>query len=98
MKACIGCKYLSTKEVANGRINAYICTRRNNEYTIFIDECELRSKNGWTYGEDEYGQDGYYCPHCHKFIPWFYDKQDVDFIKAYKYCPFCGTEITGETE
>ena len=96
MKACKGCKYLSTKEVANG-FNAYICTRRNNEYTIFVDECELRNKNGWTYGEDEYGQDGYYCPHCYKHIPLFYDKQDVDFIKDYKYCPFCGVEV-GETE
>lgn len=43
MKACKGCKYLSTKEVANG-FNAYICTRHNNEYTIFVGECELRKE------------------------------------------------------
>ena len=56
----------------------------------------VQYKNGWIYGEDKHGQDGYYCPNCYKHIPLFYDKQDMDFIKAYKYCPFCGVEI-GET-
>ena len=29
-----------------------------------------RMRGKWTYGEDEYGIDGYYCDKCGVFVPW----------------------------
>ena len=43
----------------------------------------------WEFGENEYGDDGYYCSACHGHVVWKYDTESIDFIKEYNYCPFC---------
>ena len=50
----------------------------------------------WTYGEDEYGIDGYHCDKCGFFVPWDYTHKFIDFIKDYHFCPNCGADMRGE--
>ena len=52
----------------------------------------------WIYGENEEGHDGYKCSECGKFIPWEYDKYDIDFIKEVHYCSNCGAKMDGEEQ
>lgn len=53
----------------------------------------------WIYGEDEYGQDGWFCSECGFFVPWYYEyyENDVDFIREYKACPHCLAEMVTYT-
>ena len=57
-----------------------------------------RKKGKWTYGEDEYGIDGYHCDKCGFFVPWDYTHKFIDFIKDYRFCPNCGADMRGEEE
>ena len=57
-----------------------------------------RMRGKWTYGEDEYGIDGYHCDKCGFFVPWDYTHKFIDFIKDYRFCPNCGTDMRGEQE
>ena len=52
----------------------------------------------WIYGENKEGLDGYYCKHCKFHVPWWYDYFSIDFIKAYKFCPKCGYQMTDYTK
>lgn len=52
----------------------------------------------WIYGENEEGHDGYKCSECGKFIPWEYDKYDIDFIKEVHYCSNCGAKMDREEQ
>ena len=54
-------------------------------------EPDERSQGEWVYGEDEYGQDGWFCSECGFFVPWYYTyyENDIDFIREYKACPDC---------
>jgi hypothetical protein len=54
-----------------------------------------RPKGEWTYGEDEQGQDGWFCSECDFFVPWYYEfyKNDINFIRDYKACPHCLAEM-----
>lgn len=49
----------------------------------------------WVYGEDDCGQDGWFCSKCGFFVPWYYQyyEKDVDFIRDYKVCPHCVSEM-----
>ena len=55
-----------------------------------------RMRGKWTYGEDEYGIDGYHCDKCGFFVPWDYTHKFIDFIKDYHFCPNCGADMRGE--
>jgi len=46
----------------------------------------------WTYGEDDCGQDGYFCSECGHFVKWNYS-DDINFIKDYYCCPNCGANM-----
>ena len=52
-------------------------------------EAEPVRHGHWEFGENEYGDDGYYCSACHGHVVWKYDTESIDFIKEYNYCPFC---------
>lgn len=53
----------------------------------------------WQYGENAVGQDGYYCSHCGRFVPWEYGKVGINFIYRFFFCPSCGAEMKrGEDE
>lgn len=54
-----------------------------------------RTQGEWIYGEDECGQDGWFCSNCGFFVPWYYQfyENDIDFIRDYKVCPHCETEM-----
>ena len=52
-----------------------------------------RMSGKWTYGEDEYGIDGYHCDKCGFFVPWDYTHKFIDFIKDYHFCPNCGADM-----
>ena len=54
-----------------------------------------RQKGEWIYGEDDCGQDGWFCSKCNFFVPWYYQyyEKDVDFIRDYKVCPHCKAEM-----
>lgn len=54
-----------------------------------------RSQGEWIYGEDECGQDGWFCSKCNFFVPWYYQyyEKDIDFIRDYKACPHCLAEM-----
>lgn len=54
-----------------------------------------RMRGKWTYGEDEYGIDGYHCDKCGFFVPWDYQHKFIDFIKDYHFCPNCGARMDG---
>lgn len=53
----------------------------------------------WIYGEDDCGQDGWFCSECNFFVPWYYQyyEKDVDFIRDYKVCPHCISEMVTYT-
>ena len=55
-----------------------------------------RMSGKWTYGEDEYGIDGYHCDKCGFFVQWDYTHKFIDFIKDYHFCPYCGADMRGE--
>ena len=57
-----------------------------------------RMSGKWTYGEDEYGIDGYHCDKCGFFVPWDYTHKFIDFIKDYHFCPHCGADMRGEQD
>lgn len=57
-----------------------------------------RMRGKWTYGEDEYGIDGYHCDKCGFFVPWDYTHKFINFIKDYHFCPNCGADMRGEEE
>ena len=57
-----------------------------------------RMRGKWTYGEDEYGIDGYHCDKCGFFVPWDYTHKFINFIKDYHFCPNCGADMRGEKE
>ena len=57
-----------------------------------------RMRGKWTYGEDEYGIDGYHCDKCGFFVPWDYTHKFIDFIKDYHFCPNCGADMRGESD
>lgn len=60
---------------------------------------ELRPQGEWIYGEDDCGQDGWFCSECNFFVPWYYQyyKKDIDFIRDYKACPHCLAEMVTYT-
>lgn len=51
------------------------------------------TKGHWIYGEDDYGQDGYFCSKCGHFVRWNYTADKIDFIKDYSYCPNCDADM-----
>ena len=57
-----------------------------------------RMRGKWTYGEDEYGIDGYHCDKCGFFVPWDYTHKFIDFTKDYHFCPNCGADMRGEQD
>ena len=54
-----------------------------------------RPQGEWYYGEDECGQDGWFCSECGFFVPWYYQyyEKDINFIRDYKACPHCLAEM-----
>ena len=58
-----------------------------------------RPQGEWYYGEDECGQDGWFCSECDFFVPWYYEyyEKDIDFIREYKACPHCLAEMVTYT-
>ena len=54
----------------------------------------------WLYCEDSMADsvDGYRCDQCGFFVPWDYTHKSIDYIKSYKYCPYCGADMRGEQE
>lgn len=56
---------------------------------------EERPTGEWIYGEDDCGQDGWFCSECGFFVPWYYQyyEKDIDFIRDYKACPHCLAEM-----
>lgn len=69
---------------------------KNGELVLQTDE---RPHGEWVYGEDECGQDGWFCSECGFFVPWYYQyyENDVDFIREYKACPHCLAEMVTYT-
>ena len=57
-------------------------------------------KGKWIYCEDSTADcvDGYRCNQCGFFVPWDYTHKSIDYIKSYKYCPYCGADMRGEQE
>lgn len=58
-----------------------------------------RPQGEWCYGEDECGQDGWFCSECGFFVPWYYQyyEKDINFIRDYKACPHCLAEMVTYT-
>lgn len=58
-----------------------------------------RPQGEWIYGEDDCGQDGWFCSECGFFVPWYYQyyEKDINFIRDYKACPHCLAEIVTYT-
>ena len=58
-----------------------------------------RPQGEWIYGEDDCGQDGWFCSECNFFVPWYYQyyEKDIDFIRDYKVCPHCLAEMVTYT-
>lgn len=55
-----------------------------------------RKKGKWMYGENEFGNDGYYCSVCGNFVPWKYGEYDIDFIQEFFFCNKCGADMRGD--
>ena len=73
-----------------------------NEYMRGYEAAEReykRPQGEWIYGEDECGQDGWFCSECEFFVPWYYQyyEKDIDFIRDYKVCPHCLAEMVTYT-
>lgn len=65
---------------------------------VIKQEISKRNTGNWIYGEDESGQDGWFCSRCHFFIPWYYDfYDDIDFIRDYRTCPHCDSKMLSYT-
>lgn len=64
-----------------------------NEYLVTLHG--KRPQGEWYYGEDECGQDGWFCSECNFFVPWYYQyyEKDINFIREYKACPHCLAEM-----
>jgi hypothetical protein len=82
-------------------------TLENRDYPeafdLAIKALEERPQGEWIYGEDDCGQDGWFCSECGFFVPWYYQyyEKDIDFIREYKACPHCLAEMvtyTGKDE
>ena len=67
----------------------------------FLELCknEERPQGEWVYGEDDCGQDGWFCSECNFFVPWYYQyyEKDINFIRDYKVCPHCLAEMIAYT-
>jgi hypothetical protein len=70
-------------------------------YCYFCGQKEhgIRPQGEWIYGEDDCGQDGWFCSECNFFVPWYYQyyEKDIDFIRDYKACPYCLAEMVTYT-
>lgn len=75
------------------------CSQRNDFKKVkeALDAKPVRHGR-WEFGENEYGDDGYYCSACHGHVVWKYDTESIDFIKEYNYCPFCGAKMDERKE
>ncbi len=75
--------------------NRRICAFIDNAPTVMPE----RPQGEWIYGEDDCGQDGWFCSECNFFVPWYYQyyEKDVDFIRDYKVCPHCLAEMVTYT-
>lgn len=64
-----------------------------------ILKANTRPQGEWIYGEDDCGQDGWFCSECGFFVPWYYQyyEKDIDFIRDYKACPHCLAEMVTYT-
>ncbi len=52
---------------------------------------ESVSHGKWEYGENESGDDGYFCSKCGGHVKRNYAHESIDFIpQHYQYCPYCG--------
>ena len=60
-----------------------------NGELVMVTESETQGE--WIYGEDDCGQDGWFCSECGFFVPWYYQyyEKDINFIRDYKACPHC---------
>lgn len=69
---------------------------KNGELVV---QTEKRPTGEWIYGEDDCGQDGWFCSECDFFVPWYYEyyEKDIDFIREYKACPHCLAEMVTYT-
>lgn len=76
--------------------NSFWITTPKGKKFKFVKE---RPHGEWTYGEDECGQDGWFCSECGFFVPWYYEyyENDIDFIREYKACPHCLAEMVTYT-
>lgn len=83
------------QRIMNNEIHMH---RNPNIYTSLITEDLIFdavpvNHSQWIYGEDEYGNDGYYCKECGEHVKWNYNTDDINFIEKYEYCPYCGRKI-----
>lgn len=64
-------------------------------FNIAVKTLKERPQGEWIYGEDECGQDGWFCSECGFFVPWYYQyyEKDNNFIRDYKACPHCLAEM-----
>ena len=71
----------------------------NEALDLAVKALEKRPQGEWIYGEDECGQDGWFCSKCNFFVPWYYQyyEKDIDFIRDYKVCPHCLAEMVTYT-
>lgn len=87
------------EEMANDEWNIKVGADKGLECAIDVIEnaqaVEARPKGEWTYGEDDCGQDGWFCSECGFFVPWYYQyyEKDINFIRDYKVCPHCKAEM-----
>jgi hypothetical protein len=59
---------------------------------------QSRQTGEWVYGEDDCGQDGWFCSKCRFFVPWYYKYYyNSDFIRDYKTCPCCDAKMVSYT-
>lgn len=68
------------------------------QYEKGFEDGKATRHGKWIYGEDEYGDDGYFCSVCHGHEMWKYGTEPIDFIEAYHYCPFCGAKMDERKE
>ena len=78
-------------QIAGAYNEVYMCGNKEAE--------KARPKGEWYYGEDECGQDGWFCSECNFFVPWYYQyyEKDINFIRDYKACPHCLAEMVTYT-
>ena len=67
--------------------------------TDLVIDLKPNNRSRWIYGEDEYGNDGYFCEECGEHVKWDCQHDDINFIEKYEYCPYCGRKMDrGEDE